>query len=282
MHMKIIKAGIISNRFKDKDMKGAAHVAACLRRRGIAVCFDADGMPTGERDVIDYDNIDCLFVLGGDGTLLAAADKASRVGVCILGINLGRLGFLTEVELCDTDAAISSIIDGDFSIEKRIMLHCSVIKDGETIFSANALNEAAVLKKNVSRMISIELEINGTLADHVFCDGMLVATPTGSTGYSLSAGGPIVSPHLDCMLATPICPHSLHSRSLVVSSDEEIVMKPASPHGIVLTMDGEIQREIENGEVVKVRRSRHVACFIRFHDDYFYPLLRSKFINWDR
>jgi NAD+ kinase len=282
MHMKIKKAGIISNRFKDKDLKGAAKVAACLRRRGIAVCFDTDGMPAGEMELIDYDDIDCLFVLGGDGTLLAAADKASLSGVCMLGINLGRLGFLTEVELCDVDAAISRILDGAFSIEKRIMLHCSVIRDGQTVFSANALNEAAVLKKNVSRMISIALEINGALADNVFCDGMLVATPTGSTGYSLSAGGPIVSPHLDCMLATPVCPHSLHSRSLVVSSDEEIIMRPSSTYGIVLTTDGEIQREIENGEIVKVRRSRHVARFIRFHDDYFYPLLRSKFINWDR
>ena len=282
MHMKIKKAGIISNRFKDKDMKGAAHVAECLRRRGIAVCFDADGMPTGEQDVIDYTDIDCLFVLGGDGTLLAAAEKASRAGVCMLGINLGRLGFLTEVELCDIDSAISSIIDGDFSIEKRIMLHCSVIRNGETVFSANALNEAAVLKKNVSRMISIEIEINGAVADNVSCDGMLVATPTGSTGYSLSAGGPIISPHLDCMLVTPVCPHSLHSRSLVVSSDDEIIMIPASPHGIVLATDGDIQRDIQNGEVIKVRRSRHVACFVRFHDDYFYPLLRSKFINWDR
>ena len=280
--MNIKKAGIVSNRLKDIDAKGAIQVAGCLRRRGISVSFDPDGMPGGEYDVIDYADIDCLFVLGGDGTLLAAAENASENAVPMLGINLGRLGFLTEVELHDIDAAIDKVLAGQYGIEKRIMLHASVIENGVTVSSANALNEAAVLKKDVSRMICIELNINGAVADKVYCDGMLVATPTGSTGYSLSAGGPVISPHLDCMLVTPICPHSLHSRSLVVSSDDEVIIRPTSPSGMLFTADGVVHADVENGQIIKIRHSRNVARFIRFNSGYFYPLLRSKFINWDR
>jgi NAD+ kinase len=186
------------------------------------------------------------------------------------------------VELSDIEAAVDAMLSGDCRVEERLMLHCIVAQQGRTVFEANALNDAVLLKKDVSHMIGIELRINGAVADKVACDGMLVATPTGSTGYSLSAGGPIVSPQLECMLATPICPHSLHSRSLVVSPDDEVVMKPLAPGGAVLTTDGTIQHEMQDGEVVKVSRSAHVARFIRFEENYFYPLLRSKFISWDR
>ena len=256
-------------------------VAQQLRQRGVCVCFDADAIPEGEREVIDYSKIDCLFVLGGDGTLLKAAQAASVNNVCILGINLGRLGFLTEVELGETQQAIDRIQHGDYYIEPRVMLHGSVYRGDEKRFEVEALNDVALLKKDMSRMVSLELHIGGALADCVDCDGMLVSTPTGSTGYSLSAGGPILSPKLDCLLTTPICPHSLHSRTLVVSGDDEIVISPAAPGGIVLTTDGVQQTEIQNGEVVKIKRSRHKACFLRFQENYFYPLLRSKFLNWD-
>jgi NAD+ kinase len=221
-------------------------------------------------------------VLGGDGTLLKAAQAASIHDVCILGINLGRLGFLTEVELGDIDEAISRILKGDYKLESRIMLHGSVYTGEVKRFEVEALNDIAILKKDMSRMVRLELHIGGVLADRVDCDGMLVSTPTGSTGYSLSAGGPILSPKLDCLLTTPICPHSLHSRTLVVSGEDEIVISPAAPGGIVLTTDGVQQTEILNGEMVKIKRSQLKACFIRFHENYFYPLLRSKFLNWDR
>ena len=280
--MDIKRAGIFSNQKKDIGLNGATQVAACLRQRGIEVFFDPDGMPDGERDVIDCENIDCLFVLGGDGTLLKAATTASRYGVSMLGINLGRLGFLTEVELDCVEEAVDNILAGRCYVEKRLMLNCSVCRDDGVVFCIDALNDAAVLKKDLSRMINIELVINGAVADNVPCDGMLASTPTGSTGYSLSAGGPIVSPNLACILATPICPHSLHSRTLVASPEDELVIRPTSPTGMVLTTDGVMQRELENGEVVKIKKSAHLACFIRFNENYFYPLLRSKFINWDR
>ncbi|MDD5016476.1 MAG: NAD(+)/NADH kinase [Eubacteriales bacterium] len=280
--MEIKRAGVFSNKKKDIGLKGAALVAQYLRERGIAVSFDADGMPDGEADVTDCARVDCLFVLGGDGTILKAATMASAYGVSMLGINLGRLGFLTEVELHCVEDAIDNILGDRYYLEKRLMLSCCVCDGDNTVYRVDALNDAAVLKKDMSRMINIELIINGAAADNVPCDGMLASTPTGSTGYSLSAGGPIVSPKLECILATPICPHTLHSRTLVVSPDEELVIKPTSPRGMVLTTDGILQRELNNGEVVKIKRSEHLASFIRFNENYFYPLLRSKFINWDR
>ena len=274
--------GIYANPCKDSNLKGTKLVAQSLRAQGLFVSFDAGSLPDDETDIIDYTNIDCLFVLGGDGTLLKAALTSSLFGVRILGINLGRLGFLTEVELDDIDEAIRRINADECYVEERIMLHGSVYDEDEKRFEVEALNDVAVLKKDMSRMINLELSIGGALADRVACDGMLVSTPTGSTGYSLSAGGPILSPKLKCLLATPICPHSLHSRTLVVSEDDEIIIRPTAPGGIVLTTDGVQLREIDNGEMVRIKRSRHIARFIRFHENYFYPLLRSKFLSWDR
>ncbi len=280
--MEILRAGIFANPHKDNGLEGARNVAQLLRARGVAVSFDSGGMPQGEQHEIDHAEIDILFVLGGDGTLLKAAEKCSPFGVCMVGINLGRLGFLAEVEVGEIEAAIDAIMAGRCFVEERMMLHCAVVQGDAVMCEAHALNDVVVLKKDASRMIAIELSINGALADKVACDGMLVSTPTGSTGYALSAGGPVVSPQLECMVTTPICPHSLHSRSLVVLPDDEVVMKPLAPSGALLTTDGAVQHELQDGEVVRVHRSKHVARFVRFEKNYFYPLLRSKFISWDR
>jgi NAD+ kinase len=279
--MDIKRAGIISNPNKDSNLGEAKLVADCLRERGVRVFFDKNAVPDGESETIDYAAIDCLFVLGGDGTLLRAASKASEYDVPMLGINLGRLGFLTEVELGDIRKAVDDIMRGDYYLEKRLMLNCAV-KDGEeAVFEIDALNDIAVLKKDIARTIDVELIINGDTADSVQCDGMLISTPTGSTAYSLSAGGPIVSPKLDCIIATPICPHSLHSKTLIASADDRIAVKPLSQSGMVLVSDGAVKWEIKNGEVVHIKKSGHHACFIRFRKNYFYTLLRSKFLNWD-
>jgi NAD+ kinase len=279
--MNMQSAGIYSNKTKDAEYAGALSLASILRARGIGVFFDADCLPDGENETIDYAKIDCLFVLGGDGTLLRAVAKACRFGVPMLGINLGHLGFLTEIELGGITHALDAILADRYYTEERLMLHCAV-KDGEkTVLTADALNDAAVMKKDTSRTIRVALLVNGALADSVACDGMLVSTPTGSTAYSLSAGGPIVSPCLECMLITPVSPHTLHSRTLVVSADDAIVIQPEPGAGVILSCDGMIQRSLSRGETVHISRSAYLACFIRFKEDYFYPLLRSKFLSWD-
>ncbi len=280
--MDLKNVGIISNPQKDIGFAGAAIVAKLLRDRGISVSFDENGPANGESDLIDYANVDCLFVLGGDGTLLKAATDAGEHGVRILGINLGRLGFLTEVELGDIENAIERIIADEYFTEQRLMLSGSVECEGEEVFCVTALNDIALVKKDVARMINIKLIINGALADEMPCDGMLIATPTGSTAYSLSAGGPIVSPKLKCILATPLNAHTLHSKPIIVSPDDIITLKSIVRSGALLTSDGVVVREIYDGEIVKIKKSKYLANFIRFHEDYFYPLLRSKFLNWDK
>lgn len=280
--MDLKRAGIVSNPNKDEHLGAARFAAACLRKHGVGVMFEPDAMPEGERDAIDYGSIDCLFVLGGDGTLLKAALKVCERDVPMLGINLGRLGFLTEIERSETDSAIERIIKGDYYIEKRLMLGCSIKTGGKELYEVNALNDIAVVKKDIARTICIELKINGVTADDMQCDGMLVSTPTGSTAYSLSAGGPVISPDLDCMLAVPICAHSLHSRALVISAQDTIEIKPLSQNGALLVSDGDARREIISGETVLIKRSKHKAGFIRFKGNYFFSRLKSKFLIWDR
>ncbi len=279
--MNIHSVGIYSNKTRDHDYAGALKLAALLRARGAGVYFDADCMPDGESAVIDYTKIDCLFVFGGDGTLLRAAGKACVYDVPMLGINLGRLGFLTEIELSGLEQMLDNLQSGKYYTEERFMLHCVVMDGEETVSTAEALNDAVVMKRDASRTIHIELSVNGALADSVSCDGMIVSTPTGSTAYSLSAGGPIVSPCLECMLATPVSPHTLHSRTIVVSADDTIVIKSEFEVGVLLSCDGMPQRSLKHGETVHVSRSKYIARFIRFQDGYFYPLLRSKFLSWD-
>ena len=281
--MTLKKVGIIANPKKDKGYKGAVSVAKNLRQRGIDVYFDPSGMPEGETKKIDYSKVDCLIVLGGDGTILKAATDGCEYGVGILGINLGRLGFLSEVELNEIDSAIDRIQNGDYYIEERLMLYGSVKDEqGGRECSVTALNDIALVKEDMARMINIELIINGALADRMPCDGMLVATPTGSTAYSLSAGGPIVCPKLKCMLATPLNAHTLHSKPIIASSEDLITLKPLTDSGALLTSDGVVVRRMRKGEVVDIKKSKHLAHFIRFNEGYFYPLLRSKFLNWDK
>jgi NAD+ kinase len=275
--MDIKRAGIISNSIKDINLKGANIVAQCLRKRGIAVSFDEAGMPEGEKDRIDYNNADCLFVLGGDGTILKAARKASVFGIPMLGINFGRLGFLPEIEISGIEKAAEDISKDNFHIDKRLMLECRVLRNNKEILNIEALNDIAVLKKDIARTIYIKLMVNGVMADRLNCDGMLVSTPTGSTGYSLSAGGPILAPEIDCLLATPVCPHSLHSRAMVIPGEDEISIEPQSGSGMALASDGTVCVDLCDGDTVIIKKSKHCACFIRFHKENFYPLLRSKF-----
>lgn len=276
------KVGIVSNPKKDIGFANAAAVAKILRKRSIDVYFDENGMPDGETKRIDYSDIDCLFVLGGDGTLLRTITNASEYGISILGINLGRLGFLTEVELSGVEKALDDILADKFFIERRLMLYGSVKdKQGKRTSAVTALNDIALVKEDMARMINIELIINGALADRMPCDGMLIATPTGSTAYSLSAGGPIVCPKLKCMIATPLNAHTLHSKPIIASSEDLITLKPLDT-GALLTSDGNVIRRMKEGEVVDIRKSKNLANFIRFKEGYFYPLLRSKFLNWDK
>ncbi len=279
----MLSVGLHVNENKDKGYVFASKIYEALKKAGVAVYADKK---TAEKlsieKILDYSKIDTVFILGGDGTILRVAADCALHNVKIIGINLGRLGFLTEAELPDIDAAVSNVISGEYYTEKRMMLLSEVHSDNKPpVLSAYALNDAVITKKNRSRLINIELKVNNHLADKFDGDGIILSTPTGSTGYSLSAGGPIICPKLECILSTPICAHTLYSRSIILRSDDIAEIRPhAGKDGAILSLDGQELYLLADGDSVKVTKSKYYAEFIRFKKRYFYSLLRSKFVKW--
>ncbi|HWR28214.1 MAG TPA: NAD(+)/NADH kinase [Negativicutes bacterium] len=217
------------------------------------------------------------LTLGGDGTLLSTAREVAPHGVAVCGINMGQLGFLTEIELSELAPSMERIIRGDYSLEERPMLEAVIDRPEGPIVAASALNDVVVSKGGFSRMIRLKLFIDDHLTANYPADGLIVSTSTGSTGYSLSAGGPIVSPNLKVTIITPICPHSLNTRSLVVSDKEEIRIETLATHeDIVLTVDGQTLYNLRSGDKILVRSSPFHARFVKFNGSSFYESLRTK------
>ncbi|WP_371370795.1 NAD(+)/NADH kinase [Sporomusa aerivorans] len=223
------------------------------------------------------------ITLGGDGTLLNTAREIAPFGIPVCGVNMGNLGFLTEIELPDLSTALERLIKGDYYIEERLMLDAVVIRNGSPIYISPALNDVVVAKGGFSRMIKLKLFIDNELTAEYPADGLIIATSTGSTGYSLSSGGPIINPKLKVIVITPICPHTLHSRALVISEREEIKIRMQATHDdIVLTVDGQSVYNLLPDDTVVVRRSPFRARFIRFPGKSYYETLRTKLRRGDR
>lgn len=221
--------------------------------------------------------ISLAITLGGDGTLINAAREVAPAGVPVCGINMGQLGFLTEVELPDLAVAADQLIGGDYRVEERLMLDAVVMRGDQEIFVASAINDVVVTKGGFSRLIRLKVYLDGELTAQYPADGLIVATSTGSTGYSLSAGGPVVNPNLKVIILTPICPHSLHARSLVVSEKEEIKITMQATHDdIVLTADGQTVFGLRPDDVVIVRHSPYRSRFVRLSGRNYSQTLRSK------
>jgi NAD+ kinase len=220
---------------------------------------------------------DCLVVVGGDGTLLGSARKVAPQGIPILGVNIGRIGFLTEIDAPDLFAALDRLLAGEYRIDARMMLEARVYRQGKCVEQSIALNDAVVTKGAFARLIFLETFVGDEYVATYPADGLIVATPTGSTAYSLSAGGPLVSPEVDLMLVTPICPHSLWARPLVIRADRKVRINVNSQkEEVMLTMDGQRGFRLEEHDVVVVTRSPFQARFIRIKNKSFYYLLRKK------
>ena len=281
----MISVGILVNRKKDKHHEYAARLYDVLKNTGMRVLADAETAGVlGIPELLDYAKIELLFILGGDGTILRAASDCALNHVKIIGINLGRLGFLTETKMPQIETAVKNIVTGNYYTEKRMMLNVEVLDSNNKVnMQAIALNDAVITKKNLSRLIDIEISINAQLADDFGGDGIIVSTPTGSTGYSLSAGGPIICPTLDCIVATPICAHTLYSRSIVFNAGDTVTINQRSGgQGAFLSLDGREFTALQAGDFVKVTKSQYYTEFIRFRKRYFYSLLRSKFVMWNK
>ena len=218
---------------------------------------------------LETTDVDFIVSLGGDGSVLSASDFASYKQVPILGINNGRVGFLTEIEISDFSSALTRIYNNDFSIYKRMMLSCSV-NEREFI----SLNDFTIYKSFFAGIAHLNITINGIYAGEVFCDGIVISTPTGATAYSISAGGPIIAPGLDAILVTPICPHSLSVRPIVTSPDSQIDICCISDG--VLARAGETAYMLNAGSKITLKAAKSSCDFISLSEYNLYSLIREK------
>ena len=225
-----------------------------------------------------YSTADLVIVIGGDGAMLEAARRAAPADIPILGINMGRVGYMTELEMTEIDL-LDNIFRGDFYIDSRAMLRVEIKSaKGQSRFSAYALNEAVIAKGATARIIDLELADNGRLVSNYRADGIVVATPTGSTAYSLSAGGPIIDPKLSCFCVTPICPHSLVARPLIFPDSAVLEVKNICVREKVLhlTVDGKATFDLFYGDMAVITKSSTAMKLLRIKNEDFYSKIRMK------
>ena len=226
----------------------------------------------------------CVMAFGGDGTIIQAARELAPTGVPILGVNLGTVGFLAEVELEQIYEAVDSVFEENFQIEKRFMLNGKVIKEGKTVYESNALNDIVVARGNLVRAISTVVYIDGNPMKNLYGDGIIVTTPTGSTGYNLSAGGAIIMPDAEVFGILPICPHSLSSRGVITSASSKVVVdvewnKRSEPAEAIASFDGNTGIRLLPGDRVEIMRAELTLQFLRINDFKFFDSLRKKFLG---
>ena len=227
------------------------------------------------------EDIECVLVLGGDGTLLQAARELLQRHIPLLVINLGTLGFLTSAEKSELPKCLDSVLDDSCSIDERMMLEGVAYHGSEKIQMNIALNDVIIARAGFSRLVELKIYVNGELLSIYNADGIIVSTPTGSTGYSLSAGGPIIFPQTDVIVITPICPHSLQARSLVVSGEDRIMIeigrrRKTQKEEAMVTFDGRSAQELETGDRIEIYKAQETTQLIRLKGRSFYQVLQNK------
>lgn len=223
--------------------------------------------------------LDLLVTLGGDGSILRAARMACSHGVPVLGVNMGRLGFLTELEPTGWEAVLPRLLAGDYWIEERMMLYAEYHR-GETCRGYEALNDVVVSRGSLARIVRLETHIDGSFLSTYAADGLIVATPTGSTAYAFAAGGPVLPPQLKNILLQPIAPHLSMDRAIVLSQGAVVKILVHTDHQAILTVDGQFEYELRDGDWVMVQASRNVSRFLRLQDrTYFYRTLMER-LRW--
>ncbi|HEY9694073.1 MAG TPA: NAD(+) kinase [Oculatellaceae cyanobacterium] len=289
------KAGIIYNDVKPIACRIATELRDKLTSCGWDVC-----MATGEGGILGYSHPDrpvChtpieslappgfdadmsfAIVLGGDGTVLAAFRQVAPCGIPLLTVNTGHMGFLTEVYINELPKAIESVLAGEYEVEERAMLSVKLVRDDYMLWEALCLNEMVIHREPLTSMCHFEVVVGRHAMVDIAADGIIVSTPTGSTAYSLSAGGPVVTPDVAALQLVPICPHSLASRALVFADTEPVTIFPANSNRLVMVVDGNAGCYVLPDDQVHLERSHYNARFIRLQSPEFFKILREK-LGW--
>ncbi|MEE8343148.1 MAG: NAD(+) kinase, partial [Gammaproteobacteria bacterium] len=279
------RIGLIG-KYSDKSVaETLSSLTRHLKERGLHVVLDHEttstlpdlGLETIHRTKMGND-CDLVIVVGGDGTLLNAARSLAGQDVPVLGINQGRLGFLVDVSPGEMTDRLDEILAGKYYREERSLLHTRLCRDGKCVDESDALNDVVIHKVDVARMIELEVTIDGHFVDIIRADGLIVSTPTGSTAYALSGGGPILHPLLDALVLVPICPHTLSNRPIVVNenSNIKVVLHDVGSNRAQLTHDGQEKTAVGLGDEIQICTKDHKLCLIHPQTYDYYEILRAK------
>lgn len=271
---KMKKILLIPNITKDTNKQTTNYIIDWFENRGVRVLLPEPGI---EERIIS-ESVSHALVLGGDGTIIASSRKFAHLDVPILGINLGNLGFLAEIELSELDNALEQFMNDEYVIEDRMMIK-GTLKQGACF--GKALNDIVITRQSISRMISFDVFVNDVFVNHYRADGIIISTPTGSTAYNLSAGGPIISPNNEVIVLTPICPHSLTARSIVLSGSDVIRISFQSQRNqhlddLLITIDGQEVFGINKEDEVILSKSETKVRLMRLNQNDFFKILRRK------
>ncbi|MCR5107377.1 MAG: NAD(+)/NADH kinase [Lachnospiraceae bacterium] len=273
---------IVVNEDNDRGLKVTGEIVSYIRERGLDITYESiirvDDY--GKELMSEARDAECILVLGGDGTFIQVAGKMAGSDIPLIGINLGTVGYLAEVEKDNIFPTIDRLIDGDFEIEERMMLEGKDM-DGKETAPLYALNDIVIARHGTLRAINYEIYVNGKLLNTYNADGIIISTPTGSTGYNLSAGGPIVEPVADLILVNPICPHTLNTRAIVLSAEDEVSVKVIGGKFIHdpeadVSFDGGKNKHLRSNDTVTVRKASVKTRIIRLSKESFLDILGRK------
>ena len=274
---------ILTNKEKDENLLVTEQIRTFLLNNEKQVFVLVEDFSTHKKDIslnqiLLKEQPDCVIVLGGDGTMIRTANRLLGTKIPIFGINLGTLGFLTETEYPDMEQALQQLFIGNYDIEQRMMLSVKAPND----FYDTALNDVVITRNGFSRLISVRIYVNEQLVNVYRGDGVIVSTPTGATGYNLSAGGPVVMPNAELILITPICPHTLNARSIIVSSADSLKIiiekeKKTQEEEAIVTVDGRSSEELQAEDCITIEKSEYMTYLVKLTNHTFFEILREKF-----
>ncbi len=278
------RVGVIAKRNHPDAAELAARVAAWLEERQVEVILEAalasdlgrSGRPEKEIPPL----VDMIVVLGGDGTLISVARAIGDLGTPILGVNLGSLGFLTEITRSELFEVLGKVLEERYAVSDRLMLEAVVSRKGSVANTYQLLNDVVINKGALARIIDMEVHVNESYLTTFKADGLIISSPTGSTAYNMAAGGPIIYPGTDCFVITPICPHMLTNRPMIVPADSAIrVEVKFKDEDVVLTADGQVGMTLKGGDTVEVHRSSNLTRLILSPEKEYFEILRTK-LRW--